>query len=229
VATIIISWDPEALVAAGPPKGKYGRSNSLKWPHLYDILRSKGYDKSKAAAISNSRLHFRKKGRKNVLTAQQAHNPAVLRRLAKSIKQGEHLTGKQLTAAARPVPRTQPAPKPPVPRITPVVAARGKVAPRPVPTKPAPAPAPKPKPLPAGGNDSLPLHWNGAGDFSVGPLVTTVQRRLTEWGWPTDVDGRYGPNTRQAVLGFQAGQGLEVDGLTGRETLAYLMLTPPSD
>ena len=97
MTTIIISWDPEALVAAGPPKGQYGRSTSLKWPHLYDILRSKGYDKSKAAAISNSRLRFRKKGRKNVLTAQQAHNPAVLKRLAKAQKAGKHMTGKQLT------------------------------------------------------------------------------------------------------------------------------------
>lgn len=94
---IVLSWDPEALVAAGPPKGKYGRSTSLKWPHLYDILKSKGYSSSKAAAISNSRLKFRKKGRLNVLTAQQAHNPAVLKRLAKADRQGKHLTGKQLT------------------------------------------------------------------------------------------------------------------------------------
>ena len=85
------------LLAAGPPKGAYGRSSSLKWPHLYDILRSKGYDKSKAAAISNSRVGMRKKGRKNVLTAKQAHNPQVLKRLAAAQKKGKHLTGKQLT------------------------------------------------------------------------------------------------------------------------------------
>lgn len=94
---IVVSFDPENLTAAAPPKGAYGRSASLKWPHLYDILRSKGYDKSKAAAISNSRLRYRKKGRKNVLMAQQAHNPAVLKRLAAAQKAGKHMTGKQLT------------------------------------------------------------------------------------------------------------------------------------
>jgi hypothetical protein len=97
VTIIVVSFDPSALTAAGPPKGKYGRSTSLKWPHLYDILRSKGYDKSKAAAISNSRLRFRKKGRVNVLNAGQAHNPSVLARLAKAQAAHKHMTGKQLT------------------------------------------------------------------------------------------------------------------------------------
>jgi len=97
MSVIVVSFDPEALVAAGPPKGAYQRSTSLKWPWLYDILRSKGYDKSKAAAISNSRLRFRKAGRKNVLHAKQAHNPAVLKRVAKTQKAGKHMTGKQLT------------------------------------------------------------------------------------------------------------------------------------
>jgi hypothetical protein len=86
-----------ALTAAAGPKGKYGRSASLKWPHLYDVLRSKGYDKTKAAKISNSRLRFRKTGRKNVLTAKQAHTPAVLARLNKAQKAGKHLTARQLT------------------------------------------------------------------------------------------------------------------------------------
>lgn len=39
-----------------------GRSASLKWPHLYDILRAKGYDKSKSAAISNAKRFQRKSG-----------------------------------------------------------------------------------------------------------------------------------------------------------------------
>lgn len=81
-------------------KGKYGRSTSLKWPWLYDKLRAKGYDKSKAAAISNSRLRFRKTGRLNVLQAEQAHNPKVLARVAKADKKGKHVTGKQLTSSA---------------------------------------------------------------------------------------------------------------------------------
>lgn len=59
--------------------GRMGRSNSLKWPWLYDILRSKGYDKSKAAAISNSRVGTRKGGRWNVLGPKAAHNMKTVR------------------------------------------------------------------------------------------------------------------------------------------------------
>lgn len=96
MTVVVISWAPDALTAAAPAKGRYGRSASLKWPWLYDKLRAKGYDKSKAAAISNSRLKFRKKGRLNVLHAQEAHDPKVLRRVAKADKAGKHVTGKQL-------------------------------------------------------------------------------------------------------------------------------------
>lgn len=39
------------------------RDPSLRWPHLYDVLRGKGYSKEKSARISNSRVGFRKKGR----------------------------------------------------------------------------------------------------------------------------------------------------------------------
>ena len=94
---IEITWDDNALTAAGPPSGRYGRSSSLKWPWLYDKLRAKGYDKSKAAAIANSRLKFRKKGRLNVLKAADAHNPKVLNRVARADKAGKHVTGKKLT------------------------------------------------------------------------------------------------------------------------------------
>ena len=57
------------------------RDPSLRWPHLYDILRSKGYDKEKAARISNSRLRFRKKGRLHGLPWQQADSPSALKRV----------------------------------------------------------------------------------------------------------------------------------------------------
>jgi len=95
---IVITLPAGALTAAGAPKGKFGRSASLKWPHLYDILRSKGYDKSASAAISNSRVAYRKKGRLNVLDATEAHDPAVLKRLAAAEKAGKHVTRKQLTS-----------------------------------------------------------------------------------------------------------------------------------
>lgn len=95
---------PEALAASGRyeefaqgPGKRHGRSNSLKWPWLYDKLRAKGYDKSKAAAISNSRLRYRKKGRLSVLPAKAAHNPKVLKRLAESDSKRKHATKGKLT------------------------------------------------------------------------------------------------------------------------------------
>lgn len=88
MSVIEVSFEVSELTAAG-----YGRSKSLKWPWLYDQLRAKGYTKEKAAAISNSRLKFRKKGRKNVLTAKQAHDPAVLKRISSA---GRHPTKREL-------------------------------------------------------------------------------------------------------------------------------------
>jgi len=95
---------PEALAASGRyeefaqgPGKRHGRSNSLKWPWLYDKLRAKGYDKSKAAAISNSRLRYRKKGRLSVLPAKAAHSPKVLSRLAESDSKRKHATKGKLT------------------------------------------------------------------------------------------------------------------------------------
>ena len=99
---------PEVLVSSGHyedfakgPGARHGRSNSLKWPWLYDKLRAKGYDKSKAAAISNSRIHMRKKGRISVLPAKAAHNPKVLKRLAESDKTRKHATKGKLTKGIR--------------------------------------------------------------------------------------------------------------------------------
>lgn len=65
------------------PKSIGGRSPSLKWPHLYDLLRAKGYDKEKAARISNSRIGMRKDGKLKGLTYKQADNPKALRRVLK--------------------------------------------------------------------------------------------------------------------------------------------------
>lgn len=95
---------PASLAASGQyeefakgPGARQGRSNSLKWPWLYDKLRAKGYDKSKAAAISNAKIHVRKSGRLSVLTKDQAHNPKVLARLREADKKGKHSTRKSLT------------------------------------------------------------------------------------------------------------------------------------
>lgn len=96
----------ESMVASGKyeefaqgPGKRHGRSNSLKWPWLYDKLRAKGYDKEKAARISNSRIGMRKKGRISVLPAKMAHDPAVLKRLAAADRKGKHATKGSLRAS----------------------------------------------------------------------------------------------------------------------------------
>lgn len=61
-----------------------GRDPSLRWPHLYDILRAKGHDKSTAAAISNAHLRKRKKGRLEGLPWKKADNKKELRKLLAS-------------------------------------------------------------------------------------------------------------------------------------------------
>jgi hypothetical protein len=60
-----------------------GRDPSLRWPWLFDVLKAKGYDDAKAAAIANSRVGLRKKGRLNVLTWKQAEKPSAVRKAMK--------------------------------------------------------------------------------------------------------------------------------------------------
>lgn len=63
------------------PKSIGGRSPSLKWPHLFDLLRAKGYSSEKAARISNSRIGMRKDGKLKGLSYKQANNPKALKRV----------------------------------------------------------------------------------------------------------------------------------------------------
>jgi peptidoglycan hydrolase-like protein with peptidoglycan-binding domain len=52
-----------------------------------------------------------------------------------------------------------------------------------------------------------------------GEDVRAVQERLSLLGyWPGDADGIYGPATEDAVKRFQTTNGLEVDGIVGRQT-----------
>ncbi|MEM9017562.1 MAG: peptidoglycan-binding protein, partial [Verrucomicrobiota bacterium] len=58
---------------------------------------------------------------------------------------------------------------------------------------------------------------------SEGVTVERVQRRLAELGYePGPIDGEFGPMTRNAVLRFQAMEGLTTDGIVGRLTWAAL-------
>lgn len=58
---------------------------------------------------------------------------------------------------------------------------------------------------------------------SSGAVVTQIQTRLKSWGYYTaSVDGIYGSRTEQAVRYFQSRNGLTVDGVAGRQTLAAM-------
>jgi hypothetical protein len=83
----------------GLAAGIGGRSNSLKWPHLYDLLRAKGYDKSKSAAISNSRVAVRGKGKLRGLPRKHADNPKKLAMVLKKYNKKHGITASALIAA----------------------------------------------------------------------------------------------------------------------------------
>jgi hypothetical protein len=53
---------------------------------------------------------------------------------------------------------------------------------------------------------------------STGAAVTVLQQRLVRAGYPTTVDGWYGPATEAAVRAYQAVRGLLVDGVAGART-----------
>lgn len=58
---------------------------------------------------------------------------------------------------------------------------------------------------------------------SRGSDVTTLQRKLKNWGYYSgSVDGIFGSQTREAVRYFQRKNGLVVDGIVGKKTLAAL-------
>ncbi len=51
-----------------------------------------------------------------------------------------------------------------------------------------------------------------------GPAVRTLQTKLKALGANIDIDGDFGPGTQKAVIAFQAGAGLEADGIVGERT-----------
>ncbi len=61
---------------------------------------------------------------------------------------------------------------------------------------------------------------------SRGSEVTQIQQKLQELGYdPGAADGIYGTKTQSAVTAFQRDQGLDADGIAGKNTLAALGLT----
>ena len=62
---------------------------------------------------------------------------------------------------------------------------------------------------------------------STGADVRELQRALKEKGFdPQGTDGKFGANTRQAVIDFQNANGLDPDGVVGPKTRAALLGTP---
>lgn len=56
--------------------------------------------------------------------------------------------------------------------------------------------------------------------FSKGALVEYWQRRLSEMGYKTKIDGKYGKSTRKQTLTMQKEYGLLKDGIAGYNTLS---------
>ncbi len=58
---------------------------------------------------------------------------------------------------------------------------------------------------------------------SKGQDVKDLQSRLAGLGYYTgDIDGEFGPGTKEAVTAFQKANGLEADGIVGEETRKLL-------
>lgn len=71
--------------------------------------------------------------------------------------------------------------------------------------------------------------WNSGGANALsqygsrGSEVTQIQQRLQELGYdPGEADGIFGAKTKEAVIAFQKAQGLDADGIVGKNTLAAL-------
>lgn len=62
-----------------------------------------------------------------------------------------------------------------------------------------------------------------------GETVKTIQRKLKNWGYYKGaVDGIFGSQTKEAVKYFQRKNGLVVDGIVGKKTLAALGMSSSS-
>ena len=65
---------------------------------------------------------------------------------------------------------------------------------------------------------------------STGNEVREIQKKLKDWGYYSgNVDGIFGSKTFEAVKSFQRKNGLTVDGIAGKETLAALGITSSSN
>lgn len=69
-----------------------------------------------------------------------------------------------------------------------------------------------------GHTDKLPVLKLGC----TGPFVEKAQAKLRTYGYKINIDGEFGPITKQAVISFQGEKGLKKDGIIGEATWAAL-------
>jgi peptidoglycan hydrolase-like protein with peptidoglycan-binding domain len=131
-------------------------------------------------------------------------------------------------AAAEAAPEPEPAPQP-----APAIAAAAAIPPL-TPAAaiiPAAAPEPAPEAAQATAIDRLQQHIEGGALLrrrSDGDAVRELQTFLNAQGItdaqgrPLQLDGRFGQRTEEAIRRFQREQGLQVDGMVGRATLAAI-------
>ncbi|MFI6289990.1 N-acetylmuramoyl-L-alanine amidase [Nonomuraea sp. NPDC050790] len=87
-----------------------------------------------------------------------------------------------------------------------------------------------PRPGGEGGVRPEPPAWPGRvleyPPVMAGDDVRTWQRQMKRRGWRIDVDGRFGPQSRQVALAFQREKGLRVTGKVGRDDWREAWLAP---
>jgi peptidoglycan hydrolase-like protein with peptidoglycan-binding domain len=71
------------------------------------------------------------------------------------------------------------------------------------------------------------FHWPQLLDR--GDQVRAIQRTLNRRGLPTPTDGTFGEQTKKQVMRFQEQQGLDCDGIVGRQTWQALTGDPDPD
>ena len=136
---------------------------------------------------------------------------------------------------ATPAPTAEPTPSPeptisPTPALyAPFGAQYGHGGADLIPKTPTPAPTdtPKPTPAPTDAPTQAPAPTQPAYTTlrkgATGPSVKALQQALIDLGYLSDkADGNFGSNTHNAVVQFQAVNGLAADGIAGSKTLTLL-------
>lgn len=101
------------------------------------------------------------------------------------------------------------------------------------------APSPGPTPPPSGGVPPFPFpagHWMGvessnpknhSGAYAADrPGIQQYQGHMHHRGWDIDIDGIFGPQSRDVTISYQREKGLAADGLAGEATWHSIYTAP---